>query len=308
MITVNDTLIELNEETEKYEAIVAQEENILKVIKENENATISIDSEDAIEATYLMNPKETKQIKVIVTAENGEIKEYIVEIYRKNNDAGIESVKLALSEAEEAENLVKQENGTYYKKVKRNQTSVTVTLTANDENAIASIAEAEDVSSVTDTINITDEITKVPLKITAEDGTEYSTELVIEKESNDASLKEVASTDGKVTKENDIYTLTVDSRVEEIKLVAKPTNKNATIKLSEDTEYVSILNGVSVDIAGKDEIIVDVLAEDKETKLSHTIKINRTFDTSIKEVKVNGEDASKENDSYKAWVDAKREV
>jgi len=304
MITVNDTLIELNEETEKYEAIVAQEENILKVIKENENATISIDSEDAIEATYLMNPKETKQIKVIVTAENGETKEYIVEIYRKNNDAEIESVKLVLSEGEEAENLVKQENGTYYKKVKRNQTSVTVTLTANDENAIASIAEAEDVSSVTDTINITDEITKVPLKITAEDGTEYSTELVIEKESNDASLKEVASTDGKVTKENDIYTLTVDSRVEEIKLVAKPTNQNATIKLSEDTEYVSILNGVSVDITGKDEIIVDVLAEDKETKLSHTIQINRTFDTSIKEVKVNGEDASKENDSYKAWINA----
>jgi len=312
-ITLDGETLVLDEETGLYKAQVTQSTHTIKADTQSKFAKVSIDGNTEAMQTQSkeleIEAAQTKKISIIITSENGETEEKILEIYRKNNDAEIQSVKLALAEGELAEELIVQEDETYYKKVKRNQTSVIVTLTAKDSNAIANVNGNENAKEITVTVDLPQdsELVNIPLKITAEDGTEKLTTLVIEKESKDASLQKVEVQDGTSNKDSELtYSISVDSRKTSIVFTAIPTHKNATIKLAEDTNYVSTLNGVIVDINGKESFKVDVLAEDNETTKQYTINIVRTFDTSLSKVTVDDENVVKDEklNTYTAWVNA----
>ena len=77
-----------------------------------------------------------------------------------------------------------------------------VILRVNLEQAISTVnvLGTEGRGSLYGYVNLTGEITRIPIIVTAEDGSTYQTTLVLEKESNDTSLEQVSVKDYTVTK------------------------------------------------------------------------------------------------------------
>ena len=301
-----------NDGLEQYETSVIGGNHTLDVIAGSTYSTVEIEAVNRTTMQVLIEPGATKVYTIKVTSETGAEKTYKVQIYRKNNDTDIKEVKIKLTEDGAVETLTALPDGSYYKKINRNQESVYVTLTANDVNATVDIDGASDTDTITSEVLVdpNEEITLVPLKIIAEDGTQRTVNLKLEKESNDATLKELKYKGLVVLKQaehgdeyEDEYTIEVDNRFTEIKIDATPTNANAKLKVVGNPTYLSTFSDETVDIEGKDYFEIEVIAEDGETIKLYKVNIRRIFNTEVEDVKVDtDEEVTHVLKDYSAFV------
>jgi len=307
VIYVDGNPLTKNDETGKYEVVVTGANHEISVELGSSFATATIDGVATLVKGISVGPKTTTEYIVKVLAEDGFGADYIVKIYRKNNDTSIKEVKLKLTETSEESTLIPLGDGSYYYKVPRNQGTVFVSLETSDTNATAVISPAQALNNIIKEVEIDQnaEVTNVPLKVIADDGTENTVNLKLERESNDTSLKEVKY-DGKVIEQeqDESYAIEVDNRLTNIAISAIPTNANAKVKVVGAENYVSTLNDENVDITSLESFEIEVLAEDGETTKRYTININRIFSTKVTKVEVDDEEINPSGTSYSKFVDA----
>ena len=306
VIKLDGSAMVLDEESGLYEASVVGASHTLSVECESAFASVSIDGTAGDSKALALEAGSTTTYEVVVTAENGGSQEYNVKIYRKNNNTDISAVSIKVGADGTDEALVALSDGTYYKKIPRDTEVCYVTLNAFDGNASAYIDETgeEGSSSVIGEVNIgaSDEIKIVALKIVAEDGSENTVNLKIEKESNDATLKELKY-DGNVISEVDSeFTLNVDYRLSEISICAVPTNAYATVSVDGSTFVPELIDAV-VDIEDRDSFNITVKAEDGTTTKVYKVNITLVFNAKLEEITVDtDEEVTATGTAYKAFV------
>ena len=310
IIYLDGNVLTKNDETGKYEAVVIGANHSISVEKTSNYSTVKIDGNTTNIKDISVGPKTTTTYTVTITAEDGTSADYIVEVYRKNNDTDIKEVKVKLTSDGDEVVLNALANGSYTYKVPRNQASVFVTLETKDEKAIAQVNSYQALNIITKevTIDSSAEITNVPLKVIAEDGTEAVVNLKLERESNDATLKELKYNNSVITQdENEEYTIEVDNRLTNIEIDATPNHAYAKLKVVGEDTYLSTLVKQNVDIDGKDYFEIEVIAEDGETTKVYKVNINRIFSTKISKVEVDGNTILPSGINYKEFVNATAE-
>ena len=234
---------------------------------------------------------------VYITAEDGVTTgtPFTITIIRLDGNTDIDNIEVSYNKNSSLvlKEPILREDGTYYLKIQRpDEERVILRVNLEQAKSTVNVLGTEGKGSIYGYVNLTGEITRIPIVVTAEDGTTYETTLVLEKESNVTTLDQVIVKDYTVTKNGANYTIIADSKVDTIYLSATATHPNAKVKLSTDTDYVEALSLKEVDISNTNEIYIDVLAEDNETTQRHTLQVIRTYNSSLTSVTINGDNAT----------------
>ena len=122
----------------------------------------------------------SKQVTVMVKAQNGTEKEYTVNVQKISDDNSIKQLTVNGSE-------IKEEDGTYKAFIKANLTSVPLYIETTHEGATIELDKDEEyIHTVTKNVETDDSEEVINIKVTAEDGSIKTYILYIIKESDDA--------------------------------------------------------------------------------------------------------------------------
>ena len=200
------------------------------------------------------------------------------------------------------EAILKEDGNYYYRIADVDKANVKVTLESEK-----STVKIKDLLSDTAEIELEGDTTKVPITVIGEDGTEKQVFLIIEKKSNDTSIK--AITGDEVIKADiteDICTVYVNDNTENATLTITLNNEYASIKLLEEDEYTLKEITTTVDLSdyyinGGATFTVYVKAEDG-TEKEYIISIEKQEDVDLKSVVINGEVINYNEQKYEAIV------
>lgn len=157
-------------------------------------------------------------------------------------------------------------------------------------------------------VNLENDITKVPIVITAEDGTSRGTYLIIEKKSNDTSIKTI--TGERILKTEigeDKAFVNVDEDLSSVTLVITLNNEFGSLKAQDDADYERQTIIRTVDLSDKtlEEYLLNlsIKAEDGTIK-EYVISVYKEPNLDLLSVAVNGENAKLdiETETYLAEV------
>ncbi len=283
----------------KYEVVSTVQSVIIEVGAQDGNASINMAGEVQQRVwkgtKVLQTDREIYDVYIIAEDGTTTSNTFTITIVRLDGNTKIAAVEVIYTKnsSDVTETPVKQEDGSYYLELpKIDEDRVALRITLEQSKSTVNVLGTEGTGSLYGYVNLTGEITRVPIKVTAEDGTSYQTYLILEKESNDTSLKELSAQGYTITKTDSGYEVIVDSKLDKLNITAIPKKPKAKVKVSTDTNYSAKLDNQEVSIAGKDEILFSVLAEDGETTGLHSLEILRTYDTSIISAKVNNNDVN----------------
>ena len=227
------------------------------------------------EGTY--NPKETDTVELIVTAEDGSTKTYIVHLENeKSSNADLSSLGVT--------------GETLSPAFDKDTTSYTVTVPSDTDKATITATAADSRSTVTGTgeQNLNYGSNNFDVVVTAEDGTKKTYTVNIERElSSDVKLKDL-TVDGTTVDgfdpDTSTYTIpNVGNDVTSIVVGATPENENATVTGTGE---------IPLEV-GNNTIEVTVTAQDG-SKGTYTINVTREADSNndLKSLEVEGQELS----------------
>ena len=210
----------------------------------------------------------------------------------------------------EAEDNLKQaelkDDGTYYYKISRVDNAYVDVELASEKSKVT-IDGKNDKPSI---VELKEEITKVPIVVTAEDGTSKGTYLIIEKESNDTSIKTITGA-GVLKTEigEDKAFVNVDEDLSSVTLEITLNNEFGWLKTEGDAEYEKHKITRTVDLSDKtlEEYLLnlEIKAEDGSLK-EYVISVYKEPNLNLLSVSVNGEaaklDKGEDIDTYSAEV------
>jgi murein DD-endopeptidase MepM/ murein hydrolase activator NlpD len=228
-----------------------------------------------------------------ITAPDGETKQnYTIKLVRGSNDT---SVIVTANE----ETLTKVDNKYEYSTLDTTEKIVinaTLTGTANYGD-IAGTVDINQTGLNEVTIIVADIENKtltIPMKVTAEDGTEDESEIIITIISTDASQKSIVVNDGNIERIPETtgineYTTGIKYLTNEVEVVITANDEDATIKYN-GASGVGTLT-FNVDITGDStEILYEIQAQDGSSKTEHKLIVNRmSNNTGVLSVKINDE-------------------
>lgn len=307
-ILVNDKLVKQREDGVYYIGVAnATTEINIKATAEDTYANTTIDGQanSSYIAQIIENVVDGKTIyeyEIVVTAENG-IDKNIYNLVVEVLEANCNIIRVLAGETEDALNeATLKEDGNYYYKIGRVEKgnvkveleSIKSTVTVNGETGDVVI------------VDLLDEITTIPIVVEAEDGTIKEVSLIIEKKSDDVSLKEVIGDDLlKVEIEDSIVYVYVDEDANEVELTVKLNHEFAKLKIGEDKDYELNTITETIDLSNYAEsgIVtadIDVVAEDGITQKIYTINIKKQADVDLESVVVNNDNIEydEEKDGY----------
>ncbi len=268
----------------------------IKATAEDNNSVLSIagfsDNTSIKEISVpITNRISTFEIEVIAEDGTAEIKTLEVEQLEGNTD--LSEVKVGI-DTENMQNAILNEDGTYYYKTER-MDSIYVKATCSSEISNVKIDNnTANVITTTNLVNLDSEIKNVKITVIAEDGTEKIHDLYIEKISNDATLKQINSSQilNKEIYENNI-SLYIDEDLTQLDIQTITNNINATQKLDSDTEYSGNIMNKTIDLSGYTEeglsVNLEIIAEDGITQNIYNITIYKIANLNISEVIINNE-------------------
>ncbi len=280
----------------KVEVVSTVQSVMIEVGAQDAYASVNVDGTAQTRVWKGTKPLQTDEeiYDVYITAEDGQTtcNQFTITVKRLDGNTKIDSIEVTYNKngSAKVKTPTVKEDGTYYLKIQRpDEERVNLQVTLQQAISTVNVLGTEGKGSLSGYVNLTGEITRVPIIVTAQDGTTFETTLVLEKESNVTTLKEVKVKDYTVSTNSSGYVITADSNVDKLELTAIPTHDNAMVKLSTSSTYTPTLDGVEVNIAGINEIYIDVLAEDMETTERHLLQVIRTYNTSLESVTVNGD-------------------
>ena len=269
--------------------------NTLKAVQEEQKATVT-------------TPDAQNTITITVTAEDGTAKKYtlIVEKLPNNTEAEItiiykEEEKVKIKDIEIDEN----NKGTI--RIGK-QEEVDIKVVAKDKLAQISIKGGLNTEhQVTEKIITTEETTKVPVQVTAQDGTIRNYEITIIKASNNNNLEKLEAeginqSDITQVSENK-YEIKMPDTMNNLKLKGTAENEYATVKIAEGTYSTNNIQEETIEINETEkEIKLYVKAENGDIK-EYTIAIKKVTDLRAESIKVNDTECILENGNYIGFVD-----
>ncbi len=340
-VVVNGQQATINSEGNYIASIKGNEDNAIIVINANDSfATVYLDedtqNESNLTITKTITQKETKYT-IKVEAEDGTEQTYKLIITKLSSNIEIKklSVTMKIEKVSEGESedvteestqegskelqteektvvLEPLEDGNYYLKIERVD-NVDVKAILEDNAASVKIRNSNFVlAENSQTINTVSEITNVIITVKAEDGTIKTYTLILEKKSNDTSIKSIESEDLVNIEEQKVY---VDEELESIDLKIVTNSELAYIKEQKDEDNNYKLHEITVHVDLTEELIPDeenqldegipvkvvVKAEDGTIE-EHTIKIIKFGNTNLVKVKVQDEEVQNKNNIYDAVI------
>ena len=287
------------------------EEIKVQAIANNNYATVSINGTTPTleeQTSIVTMPDEENTVRIMITAEDGTQKEYILIVNKLSNEVGI-SAYVGISEngVIEYKEVEINENGQTIVKI-GNQELTNVKVIAKDELAKVSIqSELPQEKEMEKEIATIEDETKVNIQVTAQDGTIGNYEITLTRASKNNNLLElkadgVDSSDILKTSDNE-YLMKIPDTMDELNLTAIAENEYATVKIA-DGEYSTDSNSKTEKITVNEEITeiaVYVKAENGDEK-EYKVTIQKVTDLGLDSVKVDGEECIQEDGNYVAFI------
>lgn len=181
-----------------------------------------------------------------------------------------------------------QADGTYYYKIKRVDKAIVIVNLESDKSK--AVINGSNVMPAK--VDLPNDITQIPIVVVGEDNTREIKYLIIEKESNDTSIKEITG-EGILSVDigEDMAIVNVDEDLTSTDLTIKLTNINGYLKLTDDTEYqkAEITRGATMTgVTGG--LSLQIKAEDG-TEKTYIVSIYKKPNLNLLSVTVNSEDA-----------------
>ena len=298
MILVNSAVIEPEEDGRTYIAYIPNSETEATIraiakdtdtmVKIGDNAEEAGDSERTVKVTSQEN-----EYLVYLTDENGTETDTVI-IRKADSDTSLKEVYVDKDDANFKAEL--KDDGTYFVKVPNTYEDVLVTAVAGYGQARVQVNETGAFGTGKDTkgADLPDEVTQVKIIVKSKDGSREQEYLLnIQKESNNADLLSVEVDGTEVTVGEDgkyHYTLEIPKTSVDVRAVtdhefANVRIQNAKFAVHEMTKQVDIMTKVT-------EVPIYVKAEDGTIKEYILLIEPIPDDTTIKEVVVNGKEAT----------------
>ena len=241
---------------------------------------------------------------IVVTAEDGTQRNYELKVERLEENTNIASVKVG-KEENILENALLKEDGTYYYKIDRVDNAY---VSVETESTKATVNINGEILN-TGVVELQKEITSVPIKVIAEDGTIKVTTLTIEKKSSDASIKEIVGEEiFSVEKQEDLIYVYVNEDASTADITITTNSELASLKLESETEYTLSQITRTLDLSETTSenpmiLSVDVKAEDN-TQANYQIYIYKQANLNLLSVSINTEivEYDEENNAYEKKV------
>ena len=285
-------------------------DSTLKIKPKNPSALISIKqgtngewgeekaSDEHIEQIQIAEEETTVLVKVKDPNDPTRIKEYSVIIKYKSDIADIELVQVDDKDA------IQTEDG-YYAVTTETATTAKIYVKSANKYAKISIAgmEAEQ-SESTRTVPLSDEKeTVVVVTITAQDGTQKTYNITIEKKSTDTScVIEINNEQAdEIDETTNTYTKYIEIDDTEATITITTNSDEATIEMAGKTQTKTITK--TIDIANEEtQIDATITAENGEKVVYHIKIVKKSQDATIKTVKVDNQEISETDGKYIATV------
>lgn len=265
-ITVNT--ISAIEKDGEYIAFIDRDEETSHVVITTTNSNSVIDIKDVANGAGkvefdLSTPDEEKRIPFIVSSPLDDDKvEYTLVIKKKSNDTSLEWVK-------NGEKVATEEEERYILKVPEGTEPYVIEVKTTDEYAKVRIEDNTDDKTQFDTYTLDLSGMKekeITVYVTAQNGDTKAHKVLVQKNSDDSTIKKLAVDNKELTAENGTYKVFVKEGTENIDLYIETTNDGALIKIdAEETETKHILNRQE-NIGGSNKTYtITVTAEDGTT-------------------------------------------
>ncbi len=293
--------------------IKLEDENAQVEIQDLEGNTL-IDKQTGILKGELAVPDgETKEFKIVVTSENGDKKEYTLSITRISNNLEIESITVTDYDGEDESTkttknvtIYDRETKTYKIQVsdKLKETEINVTSVSETTNIVLD-SKYDGTHTASMKKGLTGKgITTITIELTSADGSKETRYLEILQLSNEVGIQTVEVDDLEI-KPNDAgnYEATVTDEFDISKVKVVLTEATSTVSINGEPEGTGE-STVEVNKGGNRtlQVPIDVTSEDGTT---HTYTLTLTIishDTSVREVKVDGEIIKYVEEKYTAYI------
>ena len=293
----------------------AEDQYAITKIGNNDNSTYVAKMSDTV-----TDDKNIYTYEISVQSEIGTTNTYELEVTRLEANTNISSIKVGTEEQSSENALVtleKDESGNYYYKMDRKDIAY-VMVELESQKSTTTISRLESDGTLVETKTQGQNATQVLLPneknafivaVTGEDGTTKNYNLIIEKKSNDTSIKAIT---GEKIKEVEMTSsgarVYVDEDETTVDLTITLNNENGKLKLEDETEYtakaITKFVTLSTDTANEGNmLILDIEAEDGTTS-DYLVTITKKANLELQSVSVNSEGLTydTENSEYFALV------
>ena len=239
------------------------------------NYTVATTEDETISKIIVKSPIEEDQV------------EYTLKIMKKSQDTTLEYVKV------DSQVGTEEDDGSYTVKVPVQDNSYTMEVKTTSPYAQVKIEDnAFALGTDSYTLNLTGVNSKtVTVTVKAQDGTEKTYTVNVQKVSSDNTLQTVKVNNVEITEVDGIYRAFIKEDVTNANLYVETTHSGATIKLGEDDEKVhTVTKDITMDQTEK-TIAMKVTAEDGSVKQYTVIIAKESSDIEIQSVKVDNKGA-----------------
>ena len=315
-LMVNGNIINRNEVDGKYyytaEKFVTESVKV-KAIANNNLSTVSI---NGLEETYesqeadVAIPNAINNIPIILIAEDGTYKEYTLVVNKLPNDVELQ-VNVTMKDDNDLDVMKTadfDENGNATIKIGNND-SVQISAIARDSLATVSMeGDLPQYARVDKEIDTTQNSKTISIEVIAQDGTQKNYTVVLEKYSNDNTLKEIqvkGIDEEDITKIDETsYKVEIPDTLDTIELTAIANDQYATLKIDEGAYGETNTTVQNIDVhENETEVTITVKAENGEEK-QYKVTILKVTDLGIDSIKVDEQECVIEDDTYMAFIDA----
>ena len=279
----------------------------------NEYAKVTIGDNEAEQGesikTITLSQEKKTTIQVTIKSQDESVtKTFNVIIERKSDDTSC-----IININNEIADEINKETNTYTKYIERSATQATIQVTANNDEATVEMAGDTQTKTLTQTVDISSEITEITAIVTAENGEKAVYNIRIVKKSADTTLKTVKVNNRVISEIDGRYVATVydnglDTQEALVEVIA--TESHAKIQIGDGTAWQqtpATSTEIFRDGNRKITLNINVQAQDEQTEsITKELEINLiSDDVSIKVVK-NGENVvtnyNAETHTYKEYL------
>jgi len=284
------------QEENVYTAKVKSYDNYtIKATTNNINAYVGIDGDTKaknIATKVITKTDDYMEIVISVTSENGDLEEYTLKITVMSSDASLEFIKVNETLA------TLQTDGTYLVNLETAETKVSLTAQATSEQAsIKANDNAYELHTTTKEVTIDSKDTTAYVYVQAEDGTTKKYTIVISGLPDDSTLQKV-TVNGEVAKYiegQNKYEIRSDSTEFNIEAIA--TDSLAKVALNGKESTLASATATVTKAGTTTTVTIKVTSQNGIDSSTYILEIKeKSSDSSIASVMVNGKEASKTED------------
>ena len=264
---------EYDEETKTYTAYINEDINLSKILVTSSStyATVVVGEVTGLgsaELTDIDTSEEKTRVEVSIKAQTGKIEKYHIDIIKKSSEASLQLVKVNDITINEP----------YTVKIKQTDTKAKIYVKASSNKARVQIADEDaEISEATATINtpLTENEFKIPVIVTAQDGTKETHYITLTRASSNTKIKEIL-VNGEVVDLNTFEHIVKNVNISNIKVTTE--DETAKVAIDSGKEELNIVSA-SVNTDSTTVRTITVTAEDgtsKQYSLTLTKKITIT--------------------------------